>query len=48
VAEVAAWLEAQGLNARDIIGEAADQRRSFMEMPRMPGNWQNYVPDEAL
>ena len=48
VAEVAAYLDAQGLDAGAIIGEAADQRRSFMEMPRMPGNWQNYVPGNAL
>jgi hypothetical protein len=32
----------------DIIGEAADKRKTFMEMPRIPGNWRNYVPPEAL
>ncbi len=30
------------------IGAAADQHRTFMEMPRLPGNWRNYVPADSL
>ena len=48
VAEFADYCERKGLNARDLIGAAADQHRSFMEMPRMPGNWRNYVPADSL
>ncbi len=48
VAEFADYCERKGLNARDLIGTAADQHRSFMEMPRMPGNWRNYVPADSL
>lgn len=48
VREVQSYLDRHNLDARDIIGEAADQRKTFMEMPLMPGNWRNYVPEEAL
>jgi dihydroorotate dehydrogenase len=48
VAEFTDYLERKGLDARDLIGTAADQHRSFMEMPRMPGNWRNYVPADSL
>ena len=48
IAEFMQYLQNKGLNARDLIGVAADQRRSFMEMPRMPGNWRNYVPADCL
>ena len=48
VAEFADYCERKGLNARDLIGTAADQHRSFMEMPRIPGNWRNYVPADSL
>jgi hypothetical protein len=48
IAEFTQYLQNKGLNARDLIGVAADQRRSFMEMPRMPGNWRNYVPADCL
>ena len=48
VAEFADYCERKGLNACDLIGAAADQHRSFMEMPRMPGNWRKYVPADSL
>jgi len=48
VNEVQSYLDQHDLDARDIIGEAADQRKSFMEMPLTPDNWRNYVPEEAL
>jgi dihydroorotate dehydrogenase (NAD+) catalytic subunit len=48
VAEFAAYCERQSIGARDLIGAAADQHRTFMEMPRMPGNWRNYVPADSL
>ena len=48
IAELTQFLERKGINARDLIGVAADQHRSFMEMPRIPGNWRNYVPADSL
>lgn len=48
VDDVTGYFKVQGLDARDIVGEAADKRRTFMDMPRLPGNWKNYVPAEAL
>jgi dihydroorotate dehydrogenase (NAD+) catalytic subunit len=48
IVEFTQYLQNMGLNARDLIGVAADQRRSFMEMSRMLGNWRNYVPADCL
>lgn len=49
VAEVEDYLERHDLTAAQIVGEAADKRAAtFMEMPRIPGNWKNYVPEGAL
>lgn len=44
VAEFTRYLERKGMNARDLIGVAADQHKTFMHMPLRPGNWRNYVP----
>ena len=44
LAEFSGYLAAKGLSARDLIGCAADQRKSFAEMPLRPDNWRNYVP----
>ena len=48
VAEFTEYCERKDLDARALIGAAADQHRSFMEMPRIPGNWRNYVPPDSL
>ena len=48
VAEFTDYVERKGIDARDLIGAAADQHKSFMEMPRMPDNWKNYVPANSL
>lgn len=48
LAEFTAFLEEKGMNAADLIGHAADQHKTFMEMPHFRGNWLNYLPDEAL
>lgn len=47
LAELTDFLEAKGLDARDLVGRAADQHKTFMQMPRIPGNWRNYIPDDA-
>ena len=39
-----AYLARQNLRAADLIGRAADQRKSFAEMPLRTDNWRNYIP----
>lgn len=42
--EFTAYLDRKGLAARDLVGIAADQRKTFAEMPLRTDNWRNYVP----
>jgi len=46
LAEFAQYLAGKGLTARDLIGRAADQRRTFGAMPLGSDNWRNYIPRE--
>ena len=43
LAELQSYLERKNLNASDLIGVAADRRRTFQAMPLKTGNWKNYV-----
>jgi dihydroorotate dehydrogenase (NAD+) catalytic subunit len=43
VAELDRYLAAKGMKARDLIGRAADARRSFASLPPLPDNWKRYV-----
>jgi hypothetical protein len=45
VAELERYLGGKGMNARDLIGRAADARRSFASLPPLPDNWKRYVPE---
>jgi dihydroorotate dehydrogenase (NAD+) catalytic subunit len=45
VAELARYLDGKRLCARDLVGYAADRRKTFAAMPLKPDNWRNYVPD---
>jgi dihydroorotate dehydrogenase (NAD+) catalytic subunit len=47
LAELQLYLSRQEIRARDLVGRAADARRTFAEMPSSPGNWRNYVPGVA-
>lgn len=38
-----AYLESRGVTVAELVGRAADSRRSFAEMPLRPDNWRNYV-----
>jgi dihydroorotate dehydrogenase (NAD+) catalytic subunit len=38
------YLDRKNLNATDLIGRAADVRKSFRDMPLKSGNWRNYIP----
>jgi dihydroorotate dehydrogenase len=44
LAEFERYLTEKQINAADLIGRAADSRKSFAEMPPHPDNWRNYVP----
>ena len=46
VAELEAYLGRKQMHARDLIGRAADARKSFANMPRLQDNWKRYVPNE--
>ena len=48
LAELKGYLNAKDIDAQDLIGRAADARKTFAEMPRLKGNWRNYVPQDAL
>jgi dihydroorotate dehydrogenase (NAD+) catalytic subunit len=47
LAELKDYLARKNVNAHDLIGRAADSRKTFAEMPRLAGNWRNYVPRDA-
>jgi dihydroorotate dehydrogenase len=43
--EFDAYLRRKDLTASDLVGRAADQRKTFAEMPLRRDNWRNYVAD---
>ena len=45
LADLKAYLASKELTATDLIGHAADRRRSFAEMPPRLGNWREYIPN---
>ena len=38
------YLGEKKISAMDLIGRAADARKSFADMPPRPDNWKNYIP----
>jgi dihydroorotate dehydrogenase (NAD+) catalytic subunit len=47
VAEFARYLAEKNVSAMELIGRAADARKSFAEMPSKPDNWRKYLPGVA-
>ena len=45
LAEFDAYLERKGVGAADLVGLAADRRKTFADMPLRPDNWKNYVAE---
>jgi len=43
LADFTAYLARKGVTAADLIGRAADQRKTFRDMPLRTDNWKNYV-----
>ena len=48
LAEFSKYLEGKSLAASDLVGRAADARKTFAAMPMRRNNWRRYVPDEGL
>jgi dihydroorotate dehydrogenase len=46
IAEIGAYTVEKNLSATDLIGRAADARKSFSEMKVLSNNWQRYVPHD--
>jgi dihydroorotate dehydrogenase (NAD+) catalytic subunit len=46
--ELKDYLKRKNIDAQDLVGRAADARKSFAEMPSVQGNWRNHVPPDAL
>jgi dihydroorotate dehydrogenase len=44
IEEFDGYLRRKNLRAAGLIGHAADQRKSFAQMPMLHDNWRNYVP----
>ncbi len=44
VAQLADYLEQKGLSAEQIVGRAADNRRSFADMPLRTDHWRAFIP----
>ncbi|SEE38834.1 dihydroorotate dehydrogenase (NAD+) catalytic subunit [Rhizobiales bacterium GAS191] len=44
LAELDTYLAGKSLDAQDLIGHAADRRKSFAEMPLRTDHWRNFVP----
>ena len=44
LAAFADYLQRKGLAARDLIGLAADRRKTYAAMPLLHDNWRNYIP----
>ncbi|SEE19054.1 dihydroorotate dehydrogenase (NAD+) catalytic subunit [Rhizobiales bacterium GAS188] len=44
LAELDTFLAGKSLDAQDLIGHAADRRKSFAEMPLRTDHWRNFVP----
>lgn len=44
IAEYETYLKDKNIDTVDLIGRAADSRKTFADMPPRPDNWRNYVP----
>jgi len=44
LAELEAFLKRKNVTAVELIGRAADRRKTFADMPMLPDNWRRYCP----
>ena len=45
LAELDAYLQRKGMTAAELVGLAADRRKTFADMPLRTNNWKNYVAE---
>jgi dihydroorotate dehydrogenase (NAD+) catalytic subunit len=48
LAELDGFLAARSLTAGDLVGHAADRRKSFADMPLRQDHWRNFVPQRNV
>lgn len=44
IAELDAYCVSKGMHAADLIGRAADARKTFADMPLLDQHWRNFIP----
>jgi dihydroorotate dehydrogenase (NAD+) catalytic subunit len=47
LAEFTRYLAGKNVSAMDLIGRAADARKTFADMPPKPDNWRRYIPPSS-
>ena len=48
IEELDEYLEEQGINASQLVGEATDKLTAYTDQPSRPGHWKHFVRPEAL
>ena len=43
--ELHAYLQRKGMTAAELVGVAADRRKTFADMPLRTNNWKKYIAD---
>jgi dihydroorotate dehydrogenase (NAD+) catalytic subunit len=46
ITEIGSYAAEKNISAIDLIGRAADARKSFGEMKVLPDNWRRYLPQD--
>jgi dihydroorotate dehydrogenase (NAD+) catalytic subunit len=44
ISQLEAYLASKRIGAAELVGIAADRRRSFADMPLRTDNWRNFIP----
>lgn len=45
IAELEAYCRSKQMNVADLVGRAADARKTFAEMPKLDNHWRNFIPE---
>lgn len=45
IAELEAYCQAKNTAVADLVGRAADMRKTFAEMPKLDNHWRNFIPE---
>lgn len=47
IAELEAYCRSKHISAADLVGRAADTRKTFAEMPLLDNHWRNFIPQSV-